>query len=103
MTFQVEDFVCHKTITPEHILWLAVIERAIMDYIDTCCRMSKLEMSELEQFFFCKYAKPCNLAYICNNLFDYSDAAEIIRKRVKSLKILGANSFVRAKRYRTGY
>jgi hypothetical protein len=100
MTLQVEDYLDHDVATPEHILWLAVIERAIIDYIDPCCRMTKLELGALELFFFSKRPKPCNLIYICQNVFDYPDACEAIRTRVKHLKAAGPKSFNRAKRYR---
>jgi len=100
MIIESEDFIEPNTITPEHILWLAVIERAILDYIDPINCKNKLQLSELEYFFFAEKPKPCNLKYICQNVFDYSDAHIIIRNRVKHLKTLGPNAFDRAKRYR---
>lgn len=100
MTLQVEDYLDHGVATPEHILWLAVIERAMMDYIDPCCRMSKVEINALELFFFSKEPSPFNLAYICLNLLDYPNAQKVICKRVRRFKMLGPNSFERAKRYR---
>jgi len=67
---------------PERNLWLAVIERAIADYImgtelEFCWRR------DLERFFFLDTPTPCNLNYICNMLFDHGDdAANKIRRRI---------------------
>lgn len=70
---------------PEHVLWLAVIERAMMDYIGRTASLPKPNKQCIEQFFFEDIARPNNLKYICDNLFDFPDAVPMIRKRIKEL------------------
>jgi len=70
---------------PEHALWLAVIERAMMDYLGRYASISKPNKGSLFAFFFDLKPRPHNLQYICENLFDYPDAAKVIRKRIKDL------------------
>lgn len=70
---------------PEHALWLAVIERAIIDYINPskdCPHNSKFGLS---WFLFERKPEPNNLTYICENLIEYPDAPKIIRRKVKTL------------------
>ena len=71
---------------PEAILWLAVIDRAICDYVcptpDICIKYRRT----LDSFFYDNVKRPCNLAFICNLIFDDDAALEIIRKRVTRLK-----------------
>lgn len=70
---------------PEHALWLAVIERAMMDYLGRCASLAKPSKSSLHEFFFDLEPRPNNLQYICDNLFDFPDAAKLIRERVQRL------------------
>ena len=70
---------------PEHVLWLAVIERAMMDYIGRTASIPKPDRGALRNFFFENTPEPHNLVYICNNLFDFPDAVEMIRKRIIEL------------------
>jgi hypothetical protein len=70
---------------PEHVLWLAVIERAMMDYIGRTASLSKPSFVALDNFFFDEQPRQHNLVYICENLFDFPDAVPMIRRRVKEL------------------
>ena len=70
---------------PEHVLWLAVIERAMMDYIGRTASLPKANDRAIHEFFFEDTPRPNNLLYICNNLFDFPDAVPMIRKRVTDL------------------
>lgn len=70
---------------PEHVLWLAVIERAMMDYIGRTASLSKPSFVALNNFFFDEKPRKHNLVYICENLFDFPDAVPMIRKRVVEL------------------
>ena len=70
---------------PEHVLWLAVIERAMMDYIGRTASLPKPDANALRDFFFEDAARPHNLKYICENLFDFPDAVGMIRKRIVEL------------------
>lgn len=71
---------------PEHALWLAVIERAMMDYIGRTASLPKPSERAVNDFFFELEPRPNNLQYICEILFDYPDAANVIRKRVQEIK-----------------
>ena len=70
---------------PEHVLWLAVIERAMMDYIGRTASLPKADKNALRDFFFEDVSRPHNLKYICDNLFDFPDAVPMIRKRIVEL------------------
>lgn len=70
---------------PEKVLWLAVIERAILDMVDPPQEIDAKHKRGLRKFFFEIEPLPFNLTYICNNLFDYPDAAIVIRKRLQQL------------------
>lgn len=76
---------------PEHALWLAVIERAMMDYLGRTASLPKPSQRAVNDFFFELDAKPNNLQYICEILFDYPDAASVIRKRVQEIKQSNGN------------
>lgn len=71
--------------TPEHLLWLAVIDRALMDYIGRTACLPKASEQDLNAFFFEEVPRPHNLAYICQELFDWPGAAIKIRKRAVEL------------------
>ena len=70
---------------PEHVLWLAVIERAMMDYIGRTASLPKANKRSIHEFFFEDIPRPNNLLYICENLFEFPDAVPMIRKRVIEL------------------
>ena len=70
--------------TPEHILWLAVIDRAIADYCSPAQELTAYFKADLYSFFFSNEPKPYNLVYICSMLLDREDAVEKIRKRIAS-------------------
>lgn len=71
--------------TPEHSLWLAVIDRALMDYIGRTACLPKASEQDLNSFFFEEVPRPHNLAYICQELFDWPGAADKIRARAIEL------------------
>ena len=88
MKIIVEDVFDHREIaTPEKVLWLAVIERALLDIIYPTQELSVKHRMNLQQFFYNDTPEPYNLVYICQNLFDYPDAAVVIRRRLKQLQL----------------
>ena len=89
---------------PEQVLWLAVIERAMMDAIWPTTDLSIKHRHSLQWFFFKDEPQPFNLAYICEAIFDYPDAAKEIVKRLEDLKIDPEPlEFARSRRYRGYY
>lgn len=72
--------------TPEGVMWLAVIDKAINDYVAPTPDLSPIYSRDLEWFFYKKKAEPYNLAYICDMLFDDESKISAIRSRVTSLK-----------------
>jgi hypothetical protein len=86
MTFDLFDFEEATDLCPERILWLAVIERAIMDYCFPALSLQKKDVRDLDWFLFSPVAQEFNVTYICSYLFDNEDAAKMIRKRVAALK-----------------
>lgn len=72
--------------TPEHLLWLAVIDKALTDYVKFENVLSPRERGALKWFLFDKRSRPNNLQYICEQLFDQDDVAEQIRERAKQIK-----------------
>jgi len=68
--------------TPETLLWLAVIDRAIADYCAPAQELSKFFKADLYNFFFEELPRPYNLVYICSMLLDREDAVPKIRKRI---------------------
>ncbi len=105
MIFVDEWFNIEPPATPEAVLWLAVIERAILDYAFPTLRLSIKHRNSLQWFFFTEEPEPHNLIYICNLLFEHSDAANDIKSRVLDLKTDSAvrDAFLRSKRYRGYY
>lgn len=71
---------------PEYQLWLAVIDRAIVDYINWQSRLNAKEKGYLEWFLFETESVPHNLTYLSDMLFDYNSAAKEIRERVLRMK-----------------
>ena len=71
---------------PEQVLWLAVIERALMDAVWPTTDLNTKDRHNLNWFFFSEEIEPFNLTFICETLFDYPDAAKVIRKRVIEMK-----------------
>jgi hypothetical protein len=72
--------------TPEGILWLAVIDKAITDYVAPTPDLSPTYSQGLDWFFYETKAAPFNLAFICDMLFDDSSRVSAIRARVTRLK-----------------
>lgn len=92
-------------VTPETILWLAVIERAMLDYMEPSTRLSIMYTRDLPWFFFEKTPQPYNLAYICKNFITYPDAEKRVHKRLRrmqELKEAGGAVIHRSRKYR-GY
>lgn len=81
---------------PEHALWLAVIERAMMDYLGRCASLARPSKHSMQDFFFDLEPRPNNLQYICEILFDFPDAANMIRKRLHELSTLPDDQPVRS-------
>lgn len=68
--------------TPETLLWLAVIDRAIADYCAPAKELTKFYKIDLYDFFFEDLPRPYNLVYICSMLLEREDAVPKIRKRI---------------------
>ena len=81
---------------PEHALWLAVIERAMMDYLGRCASLARPSKASIQDFFFELEPRPHNLQYICEILFDFPDAADMIRKRVQELAVARETTPIRS-------
>ena len=102
--FEALDMEVNSFAPPEQVLWLAVIERAILDAVYPTMEMSIYHKHSLYGFFYDKEPEPYNLAYICENLFDYPDAAKAIRRRLRQmLADEGRLEFFRAKRLKGYY
>lgn len=67
---------------PEALLWLAVIDRAIADYVKRPPELSIKYRQGLDWFFFEEEPEQFNLQYLCDQLFDDSSTAVSIRNRV---------------------
>lgn len=72
--------------TPEGILWLAVIDKAITDYVAPTPDLAATFTQGLDWFFYETKPAPYNLAYICEMLFDDTSKVSAIRARVTKLK-----------------
>jgi hypothetical protein len=70
---------------PEYTLWLAVIDLAILDFLQHGTEKKSYGSYRIYDFFFNNTAEPNNLKFICENIFDYPDAVNVIRKRLLSL------------------
>lgn len=104
MKFFVIEQVEHTHAPPEKVLWLAVIERAMLDVVYPTKEISVSAKMGLFNFFYEDVPKPYNLVYICTNMFDYPDAADVIRARLQKLQAKqGTDIFVRSKRYKGFY
>jgi hypothetical protein len=71
---------------PESILWLAVIDKAITDYVCPMSDLSPIYKRGLEWFFFDNKPEPFNLIYICDMIFDDDTSVDAVRRRVQKLK-----------------
>ena len=74
----------HKA-SPEQLLWLAVIERALLDYACPTSDSQKCHNIGLDWFFYELKSKPYNLEYICENFLNFPAGAEKVRKRLERL------------------
>lgn len=86
--------------SPEHILWLAVIERALIDVTATTRDCSKEIKRDLYWFFFSTTPEPNNLEYICANLIGEPRWINQIRERVKRLQLFPVEELTISKRTR---
>lgn len=84
-------------VPPEHILWLAVIDRAMMDYVNTAKDLTPAQRKDLPWFFFERKPEPHNLRWICLLLFGDISVAHKINRRLKALK-LGSGDIVQFRR-----
>ena len=71
---------------PEHLLWLAVIDRAIADYVKAPPDLNIKYKQGLDWFFWEVESQPFNLTYIAEQLFDDSSSVQAIRRHVKRLQ-----------------
>lgn len=71
---------------PEYQLWLAVIDRAILDYLKWKGKLDAKGKGYLRWFLFETESHPHNLTYLCDILFDQDNAARDIRARVIKMK-----------------
>jgi len=74
---------------PEHLLWLAVIDKAISDYIKHPSDLSGVYRQGLDWFLWETTASPFNLQYLCDLLFEDESTISVIRARVTELKKTG--------------
>ncbi len=89
---------------PEVVLWLAVIERAMLDAVYPKKDLPLPYRRDLRDFFYNDIARPYNLVYICNTLFDASDAHIQIRRRLEELlNSTTDDQITRGKRYKGYY
>lgn len=89
---------------PEVVLWLAVIERAMLDAVYPKKDLGIAYKRDLNDFFYNDVPRPHNLVYICNTLFDCSDAHLQIRKRLEHLlNSTTDDNMNRGKRYKGYY
>jgi len=72
-------------VPPEYILWLAVIDRAIVDYVRWYDELNIKHRNSLNWFLFEEKPSPNNLQYLSEMLFDDHEVADTIRRRVKAL------------------
>lgn len=102
--FEALDVEVNSFAPPEKVLWLAVIERAILDAVYPTIDIPVQHRHTLYGFFYDREPRPYNLVYICENLFDYPDAAKVIRRRLREmLGDEGRLEFFRSKRLKGYY
>jgi len=102
--FEALDMEVNSFAPPEKVLWLAVIERAILDAVYPTIDIAVQHRHSLYGFFYDREPRPYNLVYICENLFDYPDAAKVIRRRLRQmLADEGRLEFFRSKRLKGYY
>jgi hypothetical protein len=77
---------------PEFLLWLAVVNRAVYDYIDAEeeKRTGKIRKKQpysynCNWFLFCQDNRPHNLTWISNILYGGTGFAEKVRKHLRNL------------------
>lgn len=70
---------------PEVTLWLAVIERAIVDLTNPLATIRQEDKRDLDWFFWEPRSMPFNLAYICENYLDSDHMLPSIRKRLEQI------------------
>lgn len=94
----------HKA-TPEQLLWLAVIERALLDYACPTSDSQKSHNIGLDWFFYELSPKAYNLEYICENFLNCPGGADRVRKRLERLLAMEypEQAFNRSRRYKGFY
>lgn len=71
---------------PERTLWLAVIERAMQDYLGMGKNLgTKPNKAELHGFFYDAKPAKYNLAYIAEFLFEDTSIMKLIQQRLERL------------------
>jgi len=89
---------------PEVVLWLAVIERAMLDVVYPKKDLGIAFKRDLRDFFYNEVPRPYNLVYICQTLFDAPDAHIAVRRRLEAmLEEPEPTDFWRSKRYKGYY
>jgi hypothetical protein len=93
-----------RTTAPEAVLWLAVIERAMLDYLQPSTKATRRYDQHLYWFFYGTTPEPCNLAHICDVILDYPGLLSRIRRRMTRLKNDAEckDQFMRSRRF-SGY
>ena len=71
--------------SPEVTLWLAVIERAIVDLTDPTIYIPAEFKRDLDWFFWEVRPQPFNLTYICENYLDSDHILPSIRTRLRQI------------------
>ncbi len=74
--------------SPENNLWLAVIDRAMVDFIKGYQGQHALDKKYLYKFFYDKKARPYNLLWICDMVFDDPGLSKTIISRMLKVKRL---------------
>lgn len=72
--------------SPEHVLWLAVIDRAQVDFIKGFQGEHAVDKKYLHRFFYETKVRPCNLRWICDMLFEDNRIPELIISRTIEVK-----------------
>lgn len=89
---------------PEVVLWLAVIERAMLDVVYPSTDLNIIYRRDLRDFFYNDVPQPFNLVYICNTLFDAPDSHLAVRRRLEAmLNNPDPTAFARGRRYKGYY
>jgi hypothetical protein len=72
--------------TPEHILWLAVVDRAMIDYVRRTLDLTSEARRSLSWFLFSREPEPCNLPWISLMLYGDNSMTVKVLRRIRQLK-----------------